>query len=343
MIHLVPEEGTSDTTELNHAKGYAQGGSKMRVLVADTIDESATKLLNQAGHDVTLEEVVPDKLLESIGNYHAIIVRSRTKVTSDVIAAGKSLKVIGRAGVGVDNIDVAVATEKRIPVVYAPTGSTQSVAEHTIGMIFAAARKIAFADRAMKEGRWAKKQSKGSELFGKTLGFIGSGRIGSVVAKIAQAMEMKILSYDPYLPPETAKRVGIQLTDLETVLTTSDVISIHAVLTPETRGMIGKLQLSRMKPSAILVNCARGGIVDEKALYEALKNKTLAAAALDVYEKEPLEKNPLVDLDNIVLTPHIAASTTEAQRKAGTITVEQVNLVLKDEVPEFCINKDAIY
>ncbi|MFX0115055.1 MAG: NAD(P)-dependent oxidoreductase, partial [Candidatus Hodarchaeota archaeon] len=200
-----------------------------------------------------------------------------------------------------------------------------------------------FGDRTMKEGKWAKKQIKGTELFGKTLGFVGSGRIGAAIAKIAHAMNMKTISYDPYLPPEIAEKVGIELTDLEAVLKTSDVVSINAVLTPETKGMIAQNQLAMMKPSAILVNCARGGIIDEKALYEALKNNSLAAAALDVYEIEPPKDSSLLELDNIVLSPHVAASTKDAQVKAGTITAEQINLVLKGDIPEFCVNKDAIY
>ena len=179
-------------------------------------------------------------------------------------------------------------------------------------MIFAAARRISVADRTMKHGQWAKKELEGIELFGKIFGFVGSGRIGAAVAKIAQAMNMKTISYDPYLPPEIAEKVGIQLADLETVLKTSDVLSIHAALTPETKRMIGKDQLALMKPSAILVNCARGGIVDEEALYEALKSQNLAAAALDVFEVEPPKESPLLELENIVLSPHIAASTKDA-------------------------------
>jgi D-3-phosphoglycerate dehydrogenase len=315
----------------------------LRVLVADALDEAAIQLLKESGHEVTEEEASPEELLQTIGNYDALIVRSRTKVTSAVIEAGKTLKVIGRAGVGVDNIDVDAATKQKIPVVYAPTGSTQSVAEHTWAMIFAAARRISVADRTMKHGQWAKKELEGIELFGKTFGFVGSGRIGAAVAKIAQAMNMKTISYDPYLPPEIAEKVGIQLSDLETVLKTSDVLSIHAALTPETKRMIGKDQLALMKPSAILVNCARGGIVDEEALYEALKSQKLAAAALDVFEVEPPKESPLLELENIVLSPHIAASTKDAQRKAGTITAEQINLVLKGETPKFCVNQDEIY
>lgn len=319
------------------------GVLRMKILVADALDKAAIQVLKKAGHEVTEEEVSPEELLRTIDSYDALVVRSRTKVNSEVIEAGKTLKVIGRAGVGVDNIDVNAATMHEIPVVYAPTGSTQSVAEHTWSMIFAAARKIPFADRTMKNNQWEKKKIKGVELFGKNLGFIGSGRIGAAVATIAQAMNMKTISYDPYLPPEVAEKIGIELKTLETVLISADVLSIHAALTPETQGMIGKDQLAMMKPSAILVNCARGGIVDEKALYWALKNNTLAGAALDVYEIEPPKDSPLLELDNIVLSPHVAASTKDAQRKAGTITAEQINHVLRGEIPEFCVNKKGIY
>ncbi len=315
----------------------------MKILVADALDPTAVSLLKEKDHEVLEKEVTPQELKEIIGQYHALIVRGRTKVTSDIISAGKNLKVIGRAGVGVDNIDIDAASEKKIPVVYAPTGSTQSVAEHTIGMIFAVARRISYADQTMKEDKWLKKQIKGIELSGKTLGFIGSGRIGAAVAKIAQAMGMETISYDPYLPIEIAEKVGIKLTDFETVLKTADIISIHAALTPETKGMVGHDQFSLMKPSAILVNCARGGIVNEKALFEALQNKNIFGAALDVFETEPPEVGyPLLKLENIVLTPHIAASTKDAQLRAGTITIQQVLLVLNGQSPKYCVNEDKI-
>ena len=312
-----------------------------KILISDGIEKEAAEELRK-GFEIIIKEVSPDELKADIGNYHALIVRSRSKVTKEVIEQGKSLRVIGRAGAGVDNIDVPAATAKGIMVVNAPTANTVSVAELTIGLMLALARRIPAADSSTRSGKWEKKAFMGTELDGKTLGLVGSGKIGTDVAKKAQAFRMKVIAFDPYLKKEAAHAAGITLVDsLDGLLAESDIISIHAAMTKETRGMIGKAQIEKMKKSAFIVNCARGGIADEKALYEALKEGRIAGAALDVFEKEPPEGSPLLSLTNVVYTPHIGASTREAQKRAGTIIADQVRKALKGEKPEFMVNPDA--
>jgi len=306
----------------------------MKILVADTIAQEAIKKLEDV-HEVTVNEVSPEELLAQIGDYNGLIVRSRTQVTKEVIDAGVNLKVIGRAGIGVDNIALEYAIEKGIPVVYAPTGSTQSVAELAMAHILCLARRLTKADSSIRDKKWEKKKLTGTELDGKTLGLIGCGRIGGEVAKRAQAFGMITISYDPYLPHEHARCMNINLTDYDTILTTSDFISIHALLTDETRGMVNEEAFNKMKPTAYIINCARGGIIDETALYNALKDNKIAGAALDVFEHEPPSESPLLELDNIVFSPHVGAATKEAQIKAGTITAEQMLKVLNGEEPEF--------
>ena len=310
----------------------------MKVLIADSIAPSAKAELEK-NFEVTDHHFSPDELLSEISKYDAIIIRSATKVPREVIEAGTKLKVIGRAGVGVDNIDVRAATEKGIYVVNSPLASTISVAEMTIALILALGRRVVQASIKTKKGEWPKKEFMGLELFGKKLGFVGCGRIGSEVAKRAIAFGMKPLIYDPYLPPELFLKFGAdEITDLGELFKRSDFITIHALLTEETRGMISKREFDLMKPTAYLVNCARGGIVDEDALYEALKEGKLAGAALDVFTVEPAKTSKLFELDNVYVSPHVAASTYEAQKRAGKITAEQVKLVLMGETPEFCIN-----
>ncbi len=312
----------------------------MKVFVADQIDEIGVEILRKEGFEVDVEEPSQEELLRRIGEYHALIVRSRTKVTREVIERGERLKVIGRAGVGVDNIDVKAATERGIKVVNAPVASTNSVAELTIGHMIAMMRWIPEATQSMKSGKWEKKRFKGEELQGKTLGLVGSGRIGTEVAKRAQAFGMRTIAYDPYLPKEIAERNNIQLLDsLEELLKESDVISVHAALTEETYHMLDYEKLKLMKKGSYIVNCARGGIVDEDALYRLLKEGHLAGAALDVYEREPPGKSPLFELPNISLTPHIGASTKEAQRRAAEIIAEEVVRALKGEEPRFWVNR----
>ena len=313
----------------------------MKILINDALSPVAVEMLSEH-HSVDTKEYGAEELLKVIEKYDALIVRGRTKVTSEVIEAGKNLKVIGRAGIGVDNIDIKKATENKIPVVNAPTGSTYSVAELTIGHIISMARHLPKADASIKSGKWEKKKFMGTELYGKTIGFIGIGRIGWEVAVRAKAFGMKIIAYDPYLPKERAKELGGKMVDsADEIYKNADIITIHTPLTPETKHMIGAKEFKIMKKSAFVVNCARGGIIDENALYEALKSGEIAAAALDTFEIEPPKDNPLLQLDNIYFTPHIGASTREAQMKAGTIVAEQVMKVLSGKKPDFVVNREV--
>ncbi len=311
----------------------------MKVLVTDGIEKEALAKL-QASHQVDAIEVTPEELLSNVERYDALIVRGRTKVTAQVIEKGTNLKVIGRAGIGVDNIDVNAATNRKIAVVNAPTGSTISVAELTLGHMLSLARWLPQADKSIKEGKWEKKKFMGVELSGKTLGLLGSGRIGTEVAKRAQSFGMRTIAYDPYLPPQIAKDNNIDLIDMETLLKEADFLSIHTALTPETRGIVGPKELSMMKKTAYLINCARGEVVQEQALADAVKSGTIAGAALDVFEKEPPTGSPLVGLENVFMTPHIGASTREGQFRAGMIIVEQVDKVLKGDKPDYIVNRE---
>ncbi|MBI5000327.1 MAG: phosphoglycerate dehydrogenase [Euryarchaeota archaeon] len=313
----------------------------MKILITDGIAEEGAAALRKE-HEVVEKDLSPQELPAEIGKYDALIVRSRSKVTAEVIEKGANLKVIGRAGIGVDNIDVAAATRKGIMVVNAPQGSTVSVAELALGLMLSLARGLPRADLTMHVGKWEKKGFMGTELCGKTLGFIGAGRIGGEVAKRAQAFGMRTVAYDPYLPKEAAENMGIKLVNLDTVLKDSDYITIHAMLTPETKGMVNAMAIEKMKRTVFIVNCARGGIIDEKALCEALKSKRIAGAALDVYESEPPANSPLLTLDNIILTPHIGASTHEGQERAGVMVAEQVLKALRGERPDAVVNKEVL-
>ncbi|BAD86155.1 D-3-phosphoglycerate dehydrogenase [Thermococcus kodakarensis KOD1] len=303
----------------------------MKVLVAAPLHEKAIEVLKNAGFEVVYEEYPDeDRLVELVKDVDAIIVRSKPKVTRKVIEAAPKLKVIGRAGVGLDNIDLKAAEERGIKVVNSPGASSRSVAELAIGLIFAVARKIAFADRKMREGVWAKKQCMGIELEGKTIGVVGFGRIGYQVAKIANALGMKVLFYDPYPNEERAKEVGGKFADLETLLKESDVVTLHVPLVDATYHLINEERLKLMKPTAILINAARGAVVDTDALVKALQEGWIAGAGLDVFEEEPLPADhPLTKLDNVVLTPHIGASTVEAQMRAGVEVAEKIVEALK--------------
>jgi len=311
----------------------------MKVLVTDGMAPEAVKILEDAGHEVVLDEVSPEGLLEKIGGYDALIVRSRTKVKKEAIERAEKLMVIGRAGIGVDNIDIEAAADKGVKVVNAPTGSTLSVAELAFGHMLSLARGIHRGTGAAKKGEWMKKKLKGMELHGKTLGIVGCGRIGRELAKRCQAFGMDVIGCDPYIPCEVADEACIELLTMEELLKRADFVSIHAYMSPENHHMIGKEELEMMKSSAYLINCARGGLVDEEALYEALKKGEIAGAGLDTYETEPPGEMKLAELDNVTFTPHIGANTVDAQRKAGTLVAEQVNKVLSKEMPDFWVNK----
>lgn len=300
----------------------------MKVLIADQINEKGIDELKDIADVVVQTDITPEELVSSIPDYDAIVVRSRTKVTQEVIEASQKLKIIARAGVGVDNVDVEAATEKGIMVVNAPESTSITVAEHTMGIILSLARKISIADKSVKEGKWEKNKFMGSELAGKTLGVIGMGRIGSQVVKRCKAFDMKILVNDPYITEEVASRLGATIVERDTLFKESDVITIHVPLTPETKHSIGKAEFDLMKDTACIINCARGGIINEEDLYQALSNNEIGGAGLDVFETEPPVDNPLLTLDNLVATPHIGASTREAQRDAAIIVAKEIKEVL---------------
>jgi len=314
----------------------------MKILVTDKSAEEALQVFKDAGHELTYDEMDHDTLLKEIPNYDALMVRSRTKATSEIVEAGAkgNLKVIGRAGIGVDNIDIETAGKLGIKVVNSPTGSTKSVAELTIGQMIALTRFIPKADSALKQGEWIKKQLKGTELFGKTLGLIGSAHIAQHVAKIANCIGMKVLVYSPHCTDEKASKMGAKRKDLEDLLKESDFVSLHIPHNQNSHYLLNEKTIKLMKQGAYIINSARGGVVEENALYDALKNGHITAAAVDVFENEPPEKdNKLLSLDNVILTPHIGASTKEAQIGAGTVCAEQMLMVLDGKDPEFWVNK----
>ncbi len=300
----------------------------VKVLVAAPIHEKALEKLREAGFEVVYKEYPSeDELVELIRDVDAIIVRSKPVVSRRVIEAGSKLKVIARAGVGLDNIDLEAAKEKGIQVFNAPGAPTQSVAELAIGLMIAVLRRIAYTDRKLREGVWAKKQALGTELRGKVLGIIGMGRIGQAVARIAYyGFGMKIIYYDVRrCPKEIEEEIKAECVDLDTLLREADIVSLHVPLVPATKHLINEEKLRLMKKTAILINTARGGVVDTEALVKALREGWIAGAGLDVYEEEPLPpSHPLTKLDNGVLTPHIGANTVEAQRRAGLEVVEKI-------------------
>jgi len=314
----------------------------MKVLVTDKSAEEALQVLKDAGHEVTYDEMNHDTLLREIPNYDGLMVRSRTKATTEIIEAGAkgNLKVIGRAGIGVDNIDIETAGKLGIKVVNSPTGSTKSVAELAIAHMLSLARFVPKADSTMKKGEWIKKQLKGIELNGKTLGLIGSGYIAQHVASVANCLGMKVLVYSPHCTDEKASKMGAIKKDFEDLLKQSDFVSLHIPHTKESHYLFNEKTIGLMKPDSYLVNVARGGVVEENALFNALKGDKLAGAAVDVFEQEPPAKeNKLLSLDNVILSPHLGASTKEAQIQAGTVCADQINKVLKEETPDFWVNK----
>lgn len=299
----------------------------VRVLIASKIHEKGVEILKKAGIELMFENEPPEEVLvNSIKGVHGIVVRSKPLVTRRVIESADKLMVIARAGVGVDNIDVEAAKMKGIEVITTPEASTQSVAELAIGLMIAVSRKIAFCDRKMRAGEWPKKQAEGAELFNKVLGLIGAGRIGSAVARIAKyGFNMKILYYDVARNPKIEEELGAVYVPLEELLKQADIVSIHVPLTPETKHLINEERLKLMKRSAILINTARGGVIDTIALVRALSEGWIAGAGLDVFEEEPLPPNhPLTKLENVVLTAHIGASTHEAQERAGIEVAEKL-------------------
>lgn len=297
-----------------------------KVLISDSLSKEAVDILEKEKDfkvDV-LTKLTPEELKKAIKDYDALLVRSATKVTKDLIGAAAKLKIIGRAGVGLDNVDIDAASKKGIIVVNTPGGNTISTAEHTFSMMLALSRNIPQADLSMRKGEWERKKFMGVELYGKVLGIVGLGRIGTEVAKRAASFEMRVLAYDPYLSVDKAKDLGIELVDLKTIYKEADYITVHTPLTDETRHMISGREFGLMKKGVRVLNCARGGIIDEEALVKAVESGKVAGAAFDVYEDEPPKDSKLLKLENVVLTPHLGASTEEAQTN---VAVDVANTV----------------
>jgi D-3-phosphoglycerate dehydrogenase len=310
----------------------------MRILVAEPVAAEGLDAL-RAEHEVDVRTgLSPDELRAIIGDYDALVVRSQVKVDAELIAAGSRLVVIGRAGVGVDNVDIEAATRAGITVVNAPTGNTIAAAEHTIGLLFALARRIAAADASVRRGEWQRSRFTGVELRGKTLGIIGLGKIGQAIAARARGFEMTVLGHDPYVTAEQAANHGVEAVSFEALLERSDVVTVHVPMSRGTRGLIGEAALARMKPGAFLLNVARGGVVDEAAVARALVQGTLGGAAIDVYEQEPPTDSPLLEAPNTVLTPHLGASTAEAQILVATEVADQILDVLDGRPARYAVN-----
>ncbi len=314
-----------------------------KVLVSDPIAPEGIEILRRVADVDVKTGLTKDELASIIGEYDALAVRSETKVTADILARAGKLKIIGRAGVGVDNIDVDVATSRGILVVNSPEGNTLAAAELTFAMLLALARSIPQADQSLRAGKWDRKKFMGSEVYDKTLGVIGLGKIGKEVAKRAQAFGMDILGYDPYLKPEQAEALGIKLADLDTLYAQSDYITVHVPKTKETSGMINAEKLALMKPTVRLINCARGGIIDEQALAAAARAGTIGGAAVDVFSTEPAQAdNPLLGVPNIITTPHLGASTEEAQVNVAIDIAEQITDVLNGKPARAAVNMPSV-
>jgi D-3-phosphoglycerate dehydrogenase len=312
----------------------------MKIIVADKISERGFALLREAGWDVATPAA--GALAAELATADGLIVRSATKVTAELLEQAPKLRVVGRAGVGVDNIDVEAATHRGILVMNTPGGNAVSVAEHTFALMLAMARSVPQSNASIHAGRWEKSGAAGTELRGKTLGLVGLGRVGTEVARRARGLEMKVLAHDPYVTPAAAREVEVDLVTLDELLKRADVISLHTSLSAATEKMFGAAAFAKMKRGARLVNCARGELIDEAALAEALKSGQIAAAAVDTFAEEPPKNSPLIGLANLIATPHIAGSTAEAQEEVGTAVAQQVRDYLADGLIRNAVNMPAL-
>ncbi|MDI9570535.1 MAG: phosphoglycerate dehydrogenase [Pseudomonadota bacterium] len=306
-----------------------------KVLISDTLSKEGIEILkNTPGIEVdVMTNLTPDELKGVIKDYDGLVIRSATKVTKEIIAAADNLKVVGRAGIGLDNVDAAAASKRGIVVMNTPGGNTITTGEHAIAMMLSLARKIPQATASMKGGKWEKNKFMGTEVFNKTLGVVGIGRVGAIVAGRAQGLKMRVVAYDPFISSEAAANLGITLVSLDELLKESDFITVHTPMTKETRGMINAAAFAKMKKGVFIINCARGGIVSEKDLYDALVSGKVAGAALDVFEEEPTKNADLLALDKVICTPHLGASTDEAQVNVAIAIAEQVaDYLIKGEI-----------
>jgi D-3-phosphoglycerate dehydrogenase / 2-oxoglutarate reductase len=317
----------------------------MRVLISDNLSPAGAKILVDAGLEVDINTgLPPEELKKIIGDYDGLIIRSATKVTSEIVDAAENLKVVGRAGIGLDNVDIPAASQKGIVVMNAPDGNATTAAEHAIGMMMSLSRNIPQATVSMKEGKWEKKSFMGRELTGKTLGIFGIGRIGAIAANRAQGLKMKTIAYDPHMPKDLVDKIGVELVSLEELAKRSDYITVHVPLTKETNKALSTEFFTNMKNDAMFIDCARGGVCDEEALYQALVDGEIAGAALDVFAKEPttLENCPLLGLKNFICTPHLGASTSEAQENVALAIAEQVTDYLNKGVVTNAVNVPSV-
>lgn len=313
-----------------------------RILVSEELAESGLAKMRAAGHEVDVRVgLSPEELRQAIKGAHALVVRSATNVDDALLAAGTDLLVVGRAGVGLDNVDIEAATRRGVMVANAPESNIVSAAEHTMAMLLAVARNVPQAHAALVQGRWERSKWEGVELFDKVLGVAGLGRIGKLVAQRAAGFGMRIMAYDPFVSEERARAMNIELVDLDTLIEQSDFLTVHLPKTKETIGLIGAAAMKRAKNSLRIINVARGGIVDEADLADAVKNGVIAGAALDVFSKEPMTDSPLFGIDGIVVTPHLGASTTEAQDRAGDHIADQINLALAGDFVPYAVNISA--
>jgi D-3-phosphoglycerate dehydrogenase len=300
-----------------------------KVLISDKMDPRAAQIFRERG--VEVDEITgktPDELKAIIGQYDGLAIRSSTKVTKDILEAATNLKVVGRAGIGVDNVDIPAASAKGVVVMNTPFGNSITTAEHAIALMFALARDLPEADKSTQAGKWEKNRFMGVEVTNKTLGLIGAGNIGSIVADRALGLRMKVIAFDPFLSPERAKDIGVEKVELDELFKRADFITLHTPLTDKTRNIIDAKALAKMKKGVRIINCARGGLVDEQALVEALNSKQVAGAAFDVFVEEPAQNNPLFELPNFIATPHLGASTTEAQENVALQVAEQISAYL---------------
>lgn len=316
----------------------------MKIIITERIAQAGIDILKEKAQVDVRIGIDREELLNIIEGYHGIIVRSATLINKELLEKAKNLKVVGRAGNGIDNIDLEVATQKGVMVVNTPESNTVSAAEHTIGMMLASSRNIPYANQYIKSGKWERNIFKGNELNGKTVGIIGLGRIGGLVSTRLQAFNMKVIAYDPYISDERFRLLGVQKKEkLQDLLKEADIVTVHTPRTEETRGMIGEKELELAKEGVRLINVARGGIIEEKAVYNALKKGKVASAAIDVFEKEPCPYNPLFEFNNMVATPHLGASTVEAQNNVGTTVARQVVNVLEGKLAANAVNMPSVH
>ncbi|MDW7774424.1 MAG: phosphoglycerate dehydrogenase [Desulfobulbaceae bacterium] len=317
----------------------------MKVLISDNLAPVGEQILRDAGLEVDVKTGLPPEELKAIiSEYDGLVIRSATRVRQDIIEAATNLKVVGRAGIGLDNVDIPAASQKGVVVMNAPDGNATTAAEHSIAMMMSLARNIPQATASMKSGKWEKKSFMGREVTGKTLGIVGIGRIGSIVASRAQGLRMKVIAYDPHMPAELVEKIGVELVDLQELARRADFITVHTPLTKETHHLLSTDFFANMKKDAMFIDCARGGVVDEEALYKALTEGQIAGAALDVFEKEPtsLEKTALLGLNNFICTPHLGASTSEAQENVASAIAEQIADYLLKGVVRNAVNVPSV-